>query len=132
MVGILIEHGRRYHCVEALLDNGSTRSVLPFSAVSVLGLEDTLRRTRGVGGVGSRKQRAWRTKAGLRAKIATLVDGEPEHLGPEIPLDPYFVKPPRRFGPQSDSPRPLMGRVDFLDYFDYSKADGTFTLEWNE
>jgi hypothetical protein len=131
VVGVLIEHGRRYHCVEALLDNGASRSVLPYSAVTELGLEDTLRRTRGIRGVGGKRLKAWRTKAKLKAQIAILIDAEPDHIGPEIPLDPWFVKPPRR-SLGSPSARPLMGREDFLEFFDYSKADGTFTLEWDE
>jgi hypothetical protein len=133
VVAILIEHGRRCHCIEALLDNGATRSVLPYSAVEVLGLEGTLRRTRGIRGVGGRRLKAWRTKAQLKAQIAILLDSEPKHIGPEVPLDPWFVKPPRRrFGSPPATARPLMGRADFLEFFDYSKADGTFTLEWDE
>lgn len=133
LVGVLIEHGRRYHCVEALIDNGAARSVLPFSAVAELGLEGTLRRTRGIRAAGGMRLKAWRTKVELKAKIAVLIDGESDHIGPEIPLDPWFVKPPRRrFGVRPASPRPLVGRKDFLDFFDYSKADGTFTFEWEE
>lgn len=132
-VGVLIEHGNRFHCVEALVDGGSARSLLPYSAVSVLGLEGTLRRPRLIRLAGGARARAWRTSAPLNARLAELVNDEPRHFGPEVRLDPWFVKAPRRLlGAAAPAPRPLVGRQDFLSNFDYSVTGDRLTLEWED
>lgn len=132
VVGILIEHGDHFHCVEALIDNGSTRSLLPYTAVAKLGLEGTLRRTRGIRVAGGGRVKAWRTGAKLKAQLASLENDEPNYFGPEIALDPWFVKlPRRRLRSPLAMPRPLAGRVDFLSKFKYSVAEDEMILEWD-
>jgi hypothetical protein len=127
----LIEHGDHFHCVEALVDNGAARSILPYTAAAKLGLEGTLRRTRGVKGPNGRRFAAWRTKAVLSAQIATLIQGDPHHIGPVVTLDPWFVKPPRLLRNRTE-PRPLAGRKDFLRHFKISSNEETLALEWDE
>jgi hypothetical protein len=131
-VAVLIEHGDRFHCVEALLDGGSERTLLPWSAVAKLGLEGTLRRTRRIRGIGGRR-RAWRTRATLKAQLASFEDEQPKHFGPLVSLDPWFVKPPRLgLGGAADATGPLLGRIDFLGRFRVTSTDTETTIEWDE
>jgi hypothetical protein len=127
------EHRNFYHGVEALLDPGSQRTLLPFEAVAKLGLEGTLRRGRSVRIASGGKVRTWRTEADVRAQIQTYIEGKEEEVGPKVALEPCFVKRrPRLFGTLSSAPPPLLGRADFLSFFDYSKSGSTFTLRWEE
>lgn len=97
VVGILIEHEDNFHCCRALLDGGATRSLLPYSAVAKLGLKKKLRRTRGIRIAGGRRLKAWRSEVTLSAQLATLENEVATRLGPQVALEPWFVKPQRRF-----------------------------------
>lgn len=131
VVGVLIEHGDRFHCVRALLDNGAARSLLPYSAVAKLGLSGKLKRTRGIRVAGGGRVKAWRTEAPVSAQLATVENDVPRRLGPQVILDPWFVKPRRRpFGQALSEPRPLLGRSDFLTRFTWTSSDEEMVLEW--
>lgn len=132
VVGILIEHEDNFHCCRALLDGGATRSLLPYSAVAKLGLKKKLRRTRGIRIAGGRRLKAWRSEVTLSAQLATLENEVATRLGPQVALEPWFVKPQRRFRGASEEPRPLLGRADFLEAFRYSATKEELVLEWDE